>query len=188
MTPGRRALGWWRDDGDLRAARKLVSAYIMIVLGGDLPVALCSLAGGRRCRLPPSILPHRSTPHPSFFPSPPPTAVSVPVKLLKEGEGHVVTAELKSGEVYRGLLVESEDTMNVHLSDVTHTARNGKVRKLEQVYLRGSHLKFIVLPEILKNAPVFKKVQGMKRKETSKTAGRGRGGAFRGGKKRKTGQ
>jgi small nuclear ribonucleoprotein D3 len=112
----------------------------------------------------------------------------VPVKLLKEGEGHVVTAELKSGEVYRGLLVESEDTMNVHLSDVTHTARNGKVRKLEQVYLRGSHLKFIVLPEILKNAPVFKKVQGMKRKETSKTAGRGRGGAFRGGKKRKTGQ
>lgn len=41
---------------------------------------------------------------------------------------------------------------------VTHTARNGKVSKLEQVYLRGSHLKFVVLPEILKNAPVFKKV------------------------------
>ena len=57
----------------------------------------------------------------------------MPVKLLKEGEGHVVTAELKSGDVYRGLLVESEDTMNVHLSDVTHTARNGKVSKLEQV-------------------------------------------------------
>lgn len=32
--------------------------------------------------------------------------------------------------------------------------------KLEQVYLRGSHLKFVVLPEILKNAPVFKKVGG----------------------------
>lgn len=43
--------------------------------------------------------------------------MGVPVKLLKEGEGHVVTAELKSGDVYRGLLVESEDTMNVHLSD-----------------------------------------------------------------------
>ena len=49
--------------------------------------------------------------------APPNTVLSVPVKLLKEGEGHVVTAELKSGEVYRGLLVESEDTMNVHLSD-----------------------------------------------------------------------
>ena len=43
--------------------------------------------------------------------------LSVPVKLLKEGEGHVVTAELKSGDVYRGLLVESEDTMNVQLSE-----------------------------------------------------------------------
>lgn len=46
-----------------------------------------------------------------------PTVLSVPVKLLKEGEGHVVTAELKSGDVYRGLLVESEDTMNVQLSE-----------------------------------------------------------------------
>lgn len=46
------------------------------------------------------------------------TAVlSVPVKLLKEGEGHMVTVELKTGEVYRGLLVESEDTMNLHLSE-----------------------------------------------------------------------
>lgn len=122
------------------------------------------------------------------------TVLSVPVKLLKEGEGHMVTVELKTGEVYRGLLVESEDTMNLHLSEgalligfidvhscieaprtrtticglysimsfvptVTHTARNGKVSKLEQVYLRGSHLKFVVLPEILKNAPVFKKVR-----------------------------
>lgn len=43
--------------------------------------------------------------------------LSVPVKLLKEGEGHMVTVELKTGEVYRGLLVESEDTMNLHLSE-----------------------------------------------------------------------
>ena len=70
---------------------------------------------------------------------------------------------------------------------MTHVARNGKVSKLEQVYLRGSHLKFIVLPEILKNAPVFKKVQGMKKAKDAKTAGRGRGGAIRGGKKRKAG-
>ena len=45
------------------------------------------------------------------------TVLSVPVKLLKEGEGHMVTVELKTGEVYRGLLVESEDTMNLHLSE-----------------------------------------------------------------------
>jgi small nuclear ribonucleoprotein D3 len=45
--------------------------------------------------------------------------LSVPVKLLKEGEGHVVSVELKSGDVYRGQLMESEDTMNLHLSDGT---------------------------------------------------------------------
>jgi hypothetical protein len=45
---------------------------------------------------------------------------------------------------------------------VTHTARNGKVSRLELVYLRGSQLRFIVLPEILKNATVFKKVRPIK--------------------------
>lgn len=45
------------------------------------------------------------------------TALGVPVKLLKEGEGHQVSAELKSGDVYRGMLIQSEDTMNLHLND-----------------------------------------------------------------------
>jgi len=57
---------------------------------------------------------------------------------------------------------------------VTHTAKNGKVSKLEHVYLRGSHIRLVVLPEILKNAPVFKKVQALKR--AAKPAGKGRGG------------
>lgn len=71
---------------------------------------------------------------------------------------------------------------------VTHTARSGKLARLEQVYLRGSHIRFIILPEILKNAPVFKKVQqSMKKKKVEKTAGRGRGGAFK-AKKKKAGK
>lgn len=41
----------------------------------------------------------------------------MPVKLLHEGEGHVVSVELKSGDIYRGMLVESEETMNLHISD-----------------------------------------------------------------------
>ena len=43
--------------------------------------------------------------------------LGVPIKLLHEAEGHVVTVELKNGETYRGLLDEAEDTMNVRLSD-----------------------------------------------------------------------
>lgn len=45
------------------------------------------------------------------------TAAGVPIKLLHEGEGHVVTIELKNGEIYRGLLQEAEDTMNCQLKE-----------------------------------------------------------------------
>ena len=63
-----------------------------------------------------------------------------------------MTVELKSGESYRGLLSEAEDTMNCQLRDVTVTARDGRVTRLEQVFLRGGMIKFVILPEILKNA------------------------------------
>jgi small nuclear ribonucleoprotein D3 len=45
------------------------------------------------------------------------------------------------------------------------TSRDGRVSKLEHVFLRGGQIKFIVLPELLKNAPIFKKVQLLKTKK-----------------------
>lgn len=45
---------------------------------------------------------------------------------------------------------------------VTMAARNGRVSKLEQVFLRGGQVKLVVVPDLLKNAPIFKKVQAMK--------------------------
>ncbi len=51
------------------------------------------------------------------------------------------------------------------------TARDGRVFRLENVFLRGGHIKFIVLPEILKNAPILKKIQGMKKKVESSEGG-----------------
>lgn len=90
--------------------------------------------------------------------------VGVPIKLLFEAEGMKVTAEMKNGEIYRGLLLSAEDTMNMTLSEVLRTARNGQISKLPSVYLRGSSIRFIALPDLLKNAPVFQKVATMKRK------------------------
>ncbi len=72
--------------------------------------------------------------------------------------------QMKNGEIYRGLLLSAEDTMNMTLSDVLRTARNGQISKLPSVYLRGSSIRFIALPDLLKNAPVFQKVTTMKRK------------------------
>lgn len=90
--------------------------------------------------------------------------VGIPIKLLYEAEGMKVSVELKNGEIYRGLLLGAEDTMNVSLSEVLKTARNGKTSKLPNVYLRGSSIRFIALPDLLKSAPIFQKVQTQKRK------------------------
>ncbi|RLN50674.1 hypothetical protein BBJ28_00003077 [Nothophytophthora sp. Chile5] len=110
----------------------------------------------------------------------------VPISLLHEGEGRTVTIELKNGEVYRGHLTESEDSMNCQLSDVVLTQRDGQKAKLELVYVRGSQIKLIILPDILKNSPLLSKVQAISKKaedqKKKKSGGARKGGAKRGGR------
>jgi len=62
------------------------------------------------------------------------------------------------------------------------TARDGRVSRLEQVFLRGSMIKFVVLPELLKSAPIFKKVQSMRAKSIEEHASRGGRGGRGGGR------
>lgn len=50
----------------------------------------------------------------------------------------------------------AEDNMNIQLRDITVTARDGRVSQLDQVYIRGSHVRFFIVPDMLKNAPMFK--------------------------------
>ena len=52
-----------------------------------------------------------------FLSLPSPFVCSVPIKLLHEGEGHVITVELKNGDIYRGVLLEAEATMNCQLKE-----------------------------------------------------------------------
>lgn len=83
--------------------------------------------------------------------------IGVPVKLLHESEGHRITVELTDGSMYRGMCIDTEDTMNLQLQNVTYIGKNGQQSKLEYVYIRGSQLKYIILPDMLKNAPMFKR-------------------------------
>ena len=53
-------------------------------------------------------------------------SLGIPVKLLHEASGHVVTVELKSGELYRGSMLECEDNWNCQLENITYTAKDGK--------------------------------------------------------------
>ncbi|KAL8873655.1 MAG: hypothetical protein Q9174_000909 [Haloplaca sp. 1 TL-2023] len=84
------------------------------------------------------------------------STIGIPIKLLNEAQNHVVTLELSSGQVYRGKLIEAEDNMNVQLKDITVTARDGRVSHLDQVYIRGSHVRFFIVPDMLRNAPMFR--------------------------------
>ncbi|CAD6574554.1 MAG: small nuclear ribonucleoprotein Sm D3 [Cyphobasidiales sp. Tagirdzhanova-0007] len=86
------------------------------------------------------------------------STIGVPTKLLQESLGHVVTIELKTGQVYRGKLFEAEDNLNVSLKDITVTQRDGRVSQLDQVYIRGPMIRFYIVPDMLANAPMFKRI------------------------------
>jgi small nuclear ribonucleoprotein D3 len=99
-------------------------------------------------------------------------AVSTPVKLLHEAVGHVITLELKSGELYRGHLMNTEDNMNCLMEGVKVTAKDGKLSQLEQVFLKGSQIRFFVVPDQLRHAPFFKAFENKRNVNRG-----GRGGA-----------
>ncbi|XP_056640136.1 small nuclear ribonucleoprotein Sm D3 [Diorhabda carinulata] len=100
-------------------------------------------------------------------------SIGVPIKVLHEAEGHVISCETITGEVYRGKLIEAEDNMNCQMTQITVTYRDGKVAQLENVYIRGSKIRFLILPDMLKNAPMFKK------QTKAGTAGRGKSAILR---------
>ncbi|CAI9270388.1 unnamed protein product [Lactuca saligna] len=107
-------------------------------------------------------------------------SLGIPVKLLHEAAGHIVTVELKSGEVYRGSLVECEDNWNCQVENVTFTAKDGKISQLEHVFIRGSKVRFMIIPDMLKNAPMFKRLEArIKGKSSALGVGRGRAVAMR---------
>ncbi|KAL0079962.1 Sm-like ribonucleoprotein [Phycomyces blakesleeanus] len=118
-------------------------------------------------------------------------SIGVPIKLLHEAQGHIISLELKTGELYRGQLLEAEDNMNIQLRGLTVTGRDGRVKQLDQVYIRGAHVRFIIVPDMLKNAPMFKRVGpgalkgrgiglGRGRATVARAQARGRGRGFRG--------
>ncbi len=60
--------------------------------------------------------------------------IGLPIVLLHDSEGAIVTVETKSGDMYRGILDEAEDSMNISLKDVLRTDIHGKVARLNKVW------------------------------------------------------
>jgi len=94
-------------------------------------------------------------------------SIGIPIMLLHEALPHTVTVETRSGDTYRGRLTAAEDCMNVQLMDVSLTRRDGRVAALSHVFIRGSKIRFVIVPDVLAAAPMFK---------PAKTGGGGGGG------------
>ena len=62
----------------------------------------------------------------------------------------IAVQDSKQFKLIRALLLAAEDNMNVQLKDITVTARDGRVSHLDQVYIRGSHVKFFIVPDMLR--------------------------------------
>jgi small nuclear ribonucleoprotein D3 len=92
--------------------------------------------------------------------------VGIPIVLLHDAEGAVVTVETKGGLLVRGLLFEAEDQMNLYIKkaviyDYSVASGGGKPvkRKVDQVYLRGTEILFVQIPDMLKHAPMFQRIR-----------------------------
>jgi small nuclear ribonucleoprotein D3 len=84
--------------------------------------------------------------------------VGVPVKLIHEAIGHIITVEIRTGDVYRGDMTSAEDNWNCQLKNVLATARDGHKTHIEHIFIRGSHIRFLTIPDMLKHAPMFKRI------------------------------
>lgn len=73
-------------------------------------------------------------------------------------------------------MVECEDNWNCQLENITFTAKDGKVSQLEHVFIRGSRVRIMIIPDMLKNAPMFKRLEARIRGKGS-AIGVGRGHA-----------
>jgi len=85
--------------------------------------------------------------------------VGIPIVLLHDAEGAVVTVETVDGELIRGLLFEAEDMMNLYLKKavIINQKEPEKSTTVDQVYIRGSRILYIILPEMLAKAPMFRR-------------------------------
>lgn len=97
--------------------------------------------------------------------------LGVPCKLLREFKDRKVTIEANNGEVYRGILHDVEENLSVSLDEVKATMSDGKVVQMKGIYLKGSRIRLISLPE---SAADYMP-------QLTRPPSRGRGG-FRGGR------
>nr|BAS01444.1 small nuclear ribonucleoprotein Sm-D3 [Lotharella vacuolata] len=85
------------------------------------------------------------------------SGIGIPIKLIHESEKHNVGIVMKNGDFIKGELYNSEDNWNLCIKDAVILSKV-KVLKRSFLFIRGNQIRYLSLPEILKNAPMFKSI------------------------------
>lgn len=80
---------------------------------------------------------------------------SFPLQLLLECKPYIITVETKNGNIYRGKLKHIENNMNFYLENVVLLNNQKKIKRINYLFLRGSSISIVLLPDILKEIPLF---------------------------------
>nr|BAS01933.1 small nuclear ribonucleoprotein Sm-D3 [Amorphochlora amoebiformis] len=83
-------------------------------------------------------------------------SIGIPIKLIHEAEKHKITIVLKDNSIIKGELFNSEDNMNLHIKDCSLLIKNNKEILIQHIFVRGNTIKILIIPDVLKNSPMFK--------------------------------
>ncbi|KAG0140638.1 hypothetical protein CROQUDRAFT_664904 [Cronartium quercuum f. sp. fusiforme G11] len=113
------------------------------------------------------------------------------IRFLMKLNQETVTVELKNGTVVHGTISGVDVAMNTHLKAVKMTVRNREPQQLDSLSIRGSNIRYFILPDSLPlDTLLIDDAPKPKKKKDGEGRGRGRGtrGVERGGRGRARGR
>ncbi|KAH9823355.1 hypothetical protein DFH28DRAFT_1078356 [Melampsora americana] len=103
------------------------------------------------------------------------------MKLIRLNQ-ETVTVELKNGTVVHGTISGVDVAMNTHLKAVKMTVRNREPQQLDSLSIRGSNVRYFILPDSLPlDTLLIDDAPKPKKKKDGEGKGRGARGGARGG-------
>ncbi|KAK6089219.1 hypothetical protein P3W45_001793 [Vairimorpha bombi] len=69
--------------------------------------------------------------------------------ILQESLNMILTVETLEGISYKGIVIEVDDYMNIHLKDVDVNYKDNTVQYKKNIFIRGTSIKYFILPPIL---------------------------------------
>eukprot|EP01028_Stygiella_incarcerata_P013765 TRINITY_DN840_c0_g1_i1.p2 TRINITY_DN840_c0_g1~~TRINITY_DN840_c0_g1_i1.p2 ORF type:complete len:118 (-),score=36.06 TRINITY_DN840_c0_g1_i1:107-460(-) len=109
------------------------------------------------------------------------------VRFLMKLAGEQVTIEMKNGTVVAGTITAVDSSMNTHLKAVKMTPKNKNPIAMDHLSIRGSMVRYVILPESLNldtllvtDLPKKPKREAPVVRRGAASGGGGRRGGFRG--------